>query len=69
MSMDTLTQQELSVHTKLILDIYSVMKRGLFKTRRDENYTERTIEVEEQDSVNSCERGLDGVRRNRGKLN
>ena len=49
------------------------MKRGLFKTLRDETPQKEKlitdIKVEKQDSVNSYERGLDGVRRNRGKSN
>jgi hypothetical protein len=68
-----LTKQEFSVHTKLIHDIYSVLKRALFTALRNEIPQEEKliteIEVEKEDSVNSQERGLDGVRRNRGKLN
>jgi hypothetical protein len=48
------------------------MKRGLFEALRDETPQKEKliteIKVEKQDSVNPPERGLDGVRRNRGKL-
>jgi hypothetical protein len=56
------TQQEFPVYTKLVLDIYSVMKRGLFKALRVEIPQKEKlvteIKVEKRDSVNSYERGL-----------
>lgn len=67
-----LTKQEFSIHTKLINDIYSVLKRVLLTALRNEIPQEEKliteIKVEKQDSVNSQERDLDGMRRNRGKL-
>ena len=68
-----LTQKEFSVRTKLVVDIYRAIKLALFKALRDEipqkEKLVKEIKLKKQNSVNSHERGLDGVRRNRDKLN